>query len=161
VLTVPADFLTDFAWIFWLGLILIFLIVEVSTLEFTFLMIALGSLGGLISGLFGAPWWAQVIVACVLALLLLLAVRPPLLRLLKRGGDPARTLVDALIGIDGIVTTDFVNGQGHAQLANGETWTARLSPGESSEQVEIGDRVLVTAIDGATAVVVRAERNPQ
>ena len=46
----PADFLTDFAWIFWLGLILIFLIVEVSTLEFTFLMIALGSLGGLISG---------------------------------------------------------------------------------------------------------------
>jgi membrane protein implicated in regulation of membrane protease activity len=161
VLTVPADFLTDFAWIFWLGLILIFLIVEVSTLEFTFLMIALGSLGGLISGLFGAPWWAQVIVACVLALLLLLAVRPPLLRLLKRGGDPARTLVDALIGIDGIVTSDFVNGQGHAQLANGETWTARLSPAESSEQVEIGDRVLVTAIDGATAVVVRAERNPQ
>ena len=60
----PADFLTDFAWIFWLGLILIFLIVEVSTLEFTFLMIALGSLGGLISGLFGAPWWAQIIVAC-------------------------------------------------------------------------------------------------
>ena len=157
----PADFLTDFAWIFWLGLILIFLIVEVSTLEFTFLMIALGSLGGLISGLFGAAWWAQIIVACVLALLLLLAVRPPLLRLLKRGGDPAKTLVDALIGIGGIVTTDFVNGQGHAQLANGETWTARLSPIEHNQNVEIGDRVLVTEIDGATAVVVRAERNPQ
>ncbi len=157
----PTDFLTDFAWIFWLGLILIFLIVEVSTLEFTFLMIALGSLGGLISGLFGLPWWAQIIVACVLALLLLLAVRPPLLRLLKRGGDPARTLVDALIGIDGIVTTDFVNGQGHARLANGETWTAKLSETDNNEQVEIGDRVLVTEIDGATAVVVRAERNPQ
>lgn len=157
----PTDFLTEFAWIFWLGLILIFLIVEVSTLEFTFLMIALGSLGGLISGLFGLPWWAQIIVACVLALLLLLAVRPPLLRLLKRGGDPARTLVDALIGIDGIVTTDFVNGQGHARLANGETWTAKLSQTDNNEQVEIGDRVLVTEIDGATAVVVRAERNPQ
>ncbi|MEO6505142.1 MAG: NfeD family protein [Terrimesophilobacter sp.] len=157
----PTDFLTDFAWIFWLGLILIFLIVEVSTLEFTFLMIALGSLGGLISGLFGLPWWAQIIVACVLALLLLLAVRPPLLRLLKRGGDPARTLVDALIGIDGIVTTDFVNGQGHARLANGETWTAKLSETDNNEHVEIGDRVLVTEIDGATAVVVRAERNPQ
>ena len=61
----PEDFLTNFAWIFWLGLILIFVIVEVSTLEFTFLMIALGSLGGLISGLFGLVWWGQIIVACV------------------------------------------------------------------------------------------------
>jgi membrane protein implicated in regulation of membrane protease activity len=158
---VPEDFLTEFAWIFWLGLILIFVIVEVSTLEFTFLMIALGSLGGLISGLFGLVWWGQIIVACVLALLLLLAVRPPLLKLLKRGGDPSRTLVDALIGMGGIVTTDFVNGQGHAQLSNGETWTVRLSPADRDQPVETGDRVLVTEIDGATAVVVRAERNTQ
>ena len=67
----PTDVLTEFAWIVWLGLILIFLIIEVSTLEFTFLMIALGSLGGLVSGLFGLPWWAQILVAAALALVLL------------------------------------------------------------------------------------------
>lgn len=154
----PADLLTDFAWIFWLGLILIFLIVEVSTLEFTFLMIALGSLGGLVSGLFGLVWWGQILVAAVLALLLLSAVRPPLLRLLKRGGDPAKTLVAALIGMDGTVTTDFANGQGHAQLSNGETWTVRLVGGPDGPPVEAGDRVRVTAIEGATAMVVRSER---
>ena len=49
------QFLTDYAWILWLGLILVFLIIEMNTLEFTFLMIALGSLGGLVSGAFGAP----------------------------------------------------------------------------------------------------------
>ena len=61
----------------------------------------------------------------------------------------------------GIVTTDFVNGQGHAQLSNGETWTVRLALAERDQPVEVGDRVRVTEIDGATAVVVRAERNTQ
>lgn len=146
------EFLSDYAWILWLGLILIFLIVEMSTLEFTFLMIAIGSLGGLISGLFGLPWWAQVVVAAILALALLLAVRPPLLRRLKRGGDPARTLVEALIGMEGTVVHDFVDGQGQVKLAIGETWTARVSPAPKKE-LQGGDRITVTSIEGATAVI--------
>ena len=156
----PTDVLTQYAWIVWLGLILIFLIIEVSTLEFTFLMIALGSLGGLVSGLFGLAWWAQILVAAALSLLLLAAVRPPLLRVLKRGGDPSRTLVDALLGIQGTVTTDFVDGQGHVRLANGETWTARVVAG-SHLHIETGDRVVVMAIEGATAVVMPTERTAQ
>ena len=147
------EFLTDYAWILWLGLILIFLIVEMATLEFTFLMIALGSLGGLVSGLLGLPWWAQVVVAAILALALLLAVRPPLLRRLKRGGDPSRTLVDALIGMEASVVRDFVDGQGQIKLSVGEVWTARVLPRQKKER-EVGDRVLVTAIDGATATVI-------
>lgn len=146
------EFLNDYAWIIWLGLILLFLIVEMTTLEFTFLMIALGSLGGLVSGLLGVPWWGQVVIAAILALLLLLAVRPPLLRRLKRGGDSAKTLVDALVGMEGSVVRDFVDGQGQVKLSVGETWTARVdSP--HSPQLEVGDRITVTSIEGATAMV--------
>lgn len=146
------EFLNDYAWILWLGLILVFLIVEMTTLEFTFLMIALGSLGGLVSGLLGLPWWAQVVVAAILALILLAAVRPPLLRRLKRGGDPSRTLVDALVGMEGSVTHDFVGGQGQVKLTVGEVWTARDSSDQKKE-LHIGDRVVVTSIEGATAMV--------
>jgi membrane protein implicated in regulation of membrane protease activity len=146
------EFLNSYAWILWLGLILIFLIVEMTTLEFTFLMIALGSLGGLASGLLGVPWWAQVVIAAVLALLLLLAVRPPLLRRLKRGGDPTPTLGEALIGMEATVTKDFEDGQGQVKLAVGETWTARVSE-RSMKAPSIGDRMSVTSIEGATAVV--------
>ncbi|HMM81608.1 MAG TPA: NfeD family protein [Terrimesophilobacter sp.] len=152
------EFLNDYAWIVWLGLILLFLIVEMSTLEFTFLMIAVGSLGGLVSGLLGLPWWAQVVIAAILALLLLLAVKPPLLRRLKRGGDPTKTLVDALIGMEGTVVSDFVNGQGHVKLTVGETWTARISPATDSS-LEVGDRITVTAIEGATAMVAPVKGN--
>lgn len=150
------DFLTDYAWIVWLGLILVFGIIELTTLEFTFLMLSIGSLGGLVSGLLGLPWWAQIIVAALLSLLLLFALRPALLRALKRGGDPARSNVDALLGVLGTVTNDFSGNASHVKLANGETWTARLS-GTDRPLVE-GERVVVTAIDGATAVVVPAER---
>src|SRR4051794_13824908 len=96
------DFLATYAWIVWLALILIFGIIELTTLEFTFLMLAVGSLGGLIAGLLGVPWWAQFIIAAVLSVLLLFAVRPSLLRALKRGGDPALSNVDALLGLSGI-----------------------------------------------------------
>jgi len=150
------DFLTSSAWIVWLVLILTFAIIEVTTLEFTFLMLALGSLGGLLSGLLGIPWWAQIIVAGILSILLLFAVRPPLLRALKRGGDPARSNVDALIGLHGVVTVDFSGNANHVKLANGETWTAQLV--DADRALVEGETVVVTAIDGATAVVAPVER---
>lgn len=148
------DFLTTWSWVFWLAVILVFIIVEVTSLEFTFLMLALGSLGGLLAGLLGAEWWVQIIVAAVLALILLFFVRPPLLHALRRGGDPARSNVDALLGLQGSVVVAFADGRGQVKLANGETWTSRLAEGSAEPALSEGERVVVTAIDGATAVVV-------
>ena len=150
------DVITSWAWVFWLGLILLFVIIEVNTLEFTFLMLALGSVGGLVAGLVGAPWWAQLIIAAVLALLLLFFVKPPLLHALRKGADPARSNVDALLGLGGSVTVDFRSRSGLVKLANGETWTARTADGVTGPELREGARVVVTAIEGATAVVVPA-----
>jgi membrane protein implicated in regulation of membrane protease activity len=153
-----ADLLIMYAWIVWLALILLFVIVEVSTVDFTFLMLAVGSLGGLLTGLLGGPWWLQILVAGVISLVLLFAVRPALRRALSRGGDATPSNVAALLGQSGTVMDDFVGGQGHVKLANGETWTARLSQATTDRPVDTGERVVVTAIEGATAVVIPAER---
>jgi membrane protein implicated in regulation of membrane protease activity len=147
------DFLTAWSWVFWLAIILIFIVVEVLSLSFVFLMLAVGSLGGLIAGLIGAPWWVQVIVAAVLSLVLLFFVRPPLLHVMKRGSDPARSNLDALIGLQGTVVSTFDDGRGQVKLANGETWTSRLSAGSTPATLAEGEKVVVTSIDGATAVV--------
>ena len=157
----PVDFIVSYAWLLWLGLVLVFVIIEVVTVDFTFLMIALGCLGGLISELLGLPVWGQIIVAAILSVLLLFLVRPWLKRALDRGSDRTPSNVDALLGITGVVTTEFVDGQGHAKLANGEVWTARLSQGSGHRTVEVGENVVVTAIDGATAMVVPSERTAQ
>lgn len=152
-----ADFLTMYAWIFWVALLLVCVIIEVVTVDFTFLMIAGGCIGGLVIGLVGGPFWAQILVAGILALLLLFTVRPAIKRSLGRRGDQTPTNVAALLGSAGTVTTPFVDGQGHVKLANGETWTARLSRSSTDQPVETGERVVVTAIEGATAIVVPAE----
>src|ERR1700712_4707943 len=140
------DFIQTYAWIFWLALILVFVIIEVLTVDFTFLMLAIGSLGGLILGLFGPPWGYQVVVAGVLSILLLFTVRPPLLRVLKRGGDHTKSNVEALMGLSGTVIADFNGNPSNVKLANGETWTAKLA-GHADGSLHEGDRVVVTAID--------------
>lgn len=142
----------DYAWVIWAGLIMIFVVIEMFTLEFTFLMLALGSVGGVVSGLFGLDWWAQLLIAGALAVVLLLFVRPPLLKALRKGEDPAKTLIDRLIGEHGVVLTDVTRVGGQVRLANGETWSARTAG--HHELIPEGTSVLVEQIEGATARVV-------
>ncbi|MWB97819.1 NfeD family protein [Agromyces seonyuensis] len=153
------DVLTQYAWIGWLVLILVFAVIEIFTLEMTFLMLAIGSVGGLLSGLAGIPWWAQVVVAAALALLLIFTLRPRLLRALQKSGDPTKSNVDALVGESGSVVRTIGTSGGQVKLRNGDIWTARLSPITEQRDVPVGEAVLVTAIDGATAVVVPLERS--
>ena len=146
--------LTDYLWIVWLAFIFVLVIIELITLDFTFLMIAAGSVGGLGANLLGAPWWVQIITAAAMAVLLLLVIRPLLLRVMKRGADPALSNVAALIGMGGRVVTVVGETGGLVRLANGETWTARLAHAREAA-IESTTTITVTAIDGSTAVVTR------
>jgi membrane protein implicated in regulation of membrane protease activity len=144
--------LTQYLWIAWLVLALIFVIVELLTLEFTFLMLAGGTLiGGLGTNLLGAPWWLQVAAAAAVSALLLFTIRPLLLRALHRSSQHIPTNVDALAGLGARVLVPFVDGAGSVKLDNGETWTARLvdEPGD----VTVGSRLVVRAVRGATVEV--------
>ena len=139
----------QWAWIGWLVLILVFLVIEMLTLDFTFLMLSIGGVAGLGSDLLGAPIWLQVIIAGVVAAALVLFLRPPLLRRLRRGEDPTPSNVDALIDLRGRVISTVSTHGGQVKLANGDLWTARTETGE----LEPGTLVHVSRIDGATAVV--------
>jgi membrane protein implicated in regulation of membrane protease activity len=139
----------QWAWIGWLVLILVFLVIEMLTLDFTFLMLSIGGLAGLITDLLGAPIWLQVIIAAGVAAILVLLLRPPLLRRLRRGEDPTPSNVDALIGLRGTVVSSVGAHGGQVKLANGDIWTARTESGD----LDPGMPVRVSRIDGATAVV--------
>ena len=155
------EIIEQFAWIGWLVLILIFLTIEALTLDFTFLMLGIGGVAGLASDLLGAPVWLQVIIAAVVAILLILVLRPPLLRRLHRGEDPTPSNVAALIGLGGMVVSTVSATSGQVKLSNGDIWTARTAavgagaPGEPGASGELppGSPVTVTRIDGATAYV--------
>ena len=131
----------QFAWIGWLVLILLFFTIEALTLEFTFLMLGIGGIAGLI--------WLQAIIAALTAAVLILFLRPPLLRRLRRGADPAKSNVAALIGLRGQVTSTVTHLAGQVKLSNGDIWTARSREAD----IDPGTLIAVAAIDGATAYV--------
>lgn len=143
----------EWAWIGWLVLILLFLVIEMLTLDFTFLMLSVGGVAGLVADLAGAPLWLQVVIAGVVAALLVLFLRPPLLRRLRRGEDPTPSNVDALIGLSGRVLSTVSGDTGQVKLANGDIWTARAEASFATLALEPGTRVQVSRIDGATAYV--------
>ena len=147
----------QWAWIGWLVLILAFLVIEMLTLDFTFLMMSLGGLAGLASGLLGAPLWLQVVIAAVVAAVLVLVLRPPLLRRLHRGEDTTPSNMAALVGLSGRVLSTVSTDAGQVKLANGDIWTARA---EASGAIEPGAPVRVSRIDGATAYVRPASEEP-
>lgn len=151
--------LLQFAWVAWLVVAIVFFIIEMMTLEFSFLMMGAGSLTGMVASLTGLPLWAQIIIAVVAAVLLLLLVRPVLRRGIHRGGSTARSNIDALPGLTGEVVVPFERGSGQVLLTNGDTWSARLSSTTPIRDLDVGERVVVTTIEGATAVVVPAERS--
>ena len=144
--------ITAYLWLVWLVIVLTAVVVELLTLEFTFLMIAAGSLvGGLGSNLLGLPWWAQVAAAAIVTALLLLMIRPLLLRTVGKNDPLIPTNVDALAGMEATSVVDFSVGCGSVKLRNGETWTARLV--DSSLQAQAGESMRVVAVEGATVVV--------
>jgi membrane protein implicated in regulation of membrane protease activity len=153
--TVPD--LTDYLWIGWLALAVVFVIIELVTLEFTFLMLAAGALiGGLGVGLLGGPWWLQILAAAVLSVLLLFTIKPVLLKRLHRSDPGFKSNVDAVYGQGGRVLSRFVENAGSVKLDNGETWTARLAASQWGASLDVGDRVVVASVLGATVEVVPA-----
>lgn len=149
--------LAGYLWIVWLIFILVFVIIELLSLEFTFLMLAFGSVGGLGAHLLGWPWWLQIAVAAVLSVLLILTIRPLLLRTLRRGADPRPTNVAALMGLAGRTVGEVTELGGLVKLANGETWSARIADASPTRSFAPGSTVRVTAIEGSIAVIVPAD----
>lgn len=125
---------------------------EVFTLDLTFALIGIGALAGAGTALAGAPLWASVVVAAGVSLAGVVFVRPIALRHLRKLPIGARTGVDALPGAEGLAMTDISTHDGRMKL-RGEEWSARLDPDITSEVVPEGTRLVVTRIDGATALV--------
>lgn len=143
-------FIDQWAWIGWLVLIAVFLVIEMLSLDFTFLMLGFGSAVGLVTDLIGVPVWVQVIVAAAAAALFILFLRPPLLKRLRSGEDPTKSNVDALVNLRGIALLEITQISGQAKLSNGDTWTARTA---TPTPIPQGASIAVSAINGATAIV--------
>lgn len=125
-------------------------LLEILTLDFTLLMIALGVFSAAAALALDVPdAWAGVI-GTVVSVASLGFLRPLALRAFRRGPG-IRTGTDALLGSSGVALTDVAE-QGQVKL-RGEVWSARAYDGLP---IRAGAKVDVIAIEGATAAVLAA-----
>ncbi|GAA3611622.1 NfeD family protein [Kineosporia mesophila] len=147
----------DHAWLIWIGVAVVFGLIEITSLDFFFLMLAGGALAASLSDALGAGVPLQVIVFAIASGALLFAVRPPLKAWAARG-ESTITGTAALVGNEARVLEPVTETSGLVKLS-GETWTARVDPGRPS--LEIDSPVYVIRIEGATAVVAPSHELPE
>lgn len=143
----------DLVAILWLVLLVVFLIVEASTVTLVSIWFAAGSLAALLVALFGAKLWLQVTLFLAVAVLSLVALRPLFRKYIRP--KLTATNVDSVIGSTGLVTAsvDNVTAVGQVKLGAME-WTARSTSGEPIGE---GTLVRVDRIEGVKVYVTPVE----
>ena len=138
-----------FAAFVWLGLMILFLIAEGTTVSLVSLWFAAGAVVAMFAALLGAGIWLQTGLFLVVSGALLLMLRPIVRRYLVP--KITATNVDSLVGSTGLVTEaiDNVTASGQVKLGAME-WTARSTTGENIPQ---GALIRVDRIEGVKVYV--------
>jgi membrane protein implicated in regulation of membrane protease activity len=126
--------------------------IELFTTDLTFALIGVGAGAAAASALLGAPLWLQAVIGVGVSVAGIAFVRPVALRHLRRSTGVTKTGVEALPGARARAIGEVTKDDGRIML-RGEVWSARLDLDVTSEAVTDGADVVVTRIDGATALV--------
>lgn len=142
----------------WIGLIILFVLVEIATVGLTSIWFAGGALISLILCLCGVGLGWQIGVFFVVSLVLVAFTRPWAMKYLKP--HLIRTNYEQAIG-ENVCLTETVDNQRGTGTAvyKGQEWTARAS--EDGKRYEAGTIVKVKEIRGVTMYVTESELMPQ
>ena len=136
-------------WI-WLGLTILFAIIEAFTLGLTTIWFALAGIVMIFFSLLPIPFEFQVLIFLIISSILLFFTRPLAIKKFKTGKE--KTNVDNLVGKTALVTKQITEfDRGEVKL-NGQIWSARLEEG-SVITLEEGIKCEVLKIEGVQAIV--------
>ncbi len=138
----------------WLGLLILFLIIEVATVGLTTIWMAGGALVALLLDLAGLGFWWQAGAFLVVSFGLLAFTRPFALKYINFHHE--KTNYEGIIGKVVRITekVDNLQGSGTA-VANGLEWTTRAE--QDKEILEPGELAKVVDISGVKLIVKKYE----
>ncbi len=136
----------------WIILAVLCGVIEILSLGLWFLWLAISALFVALGAYFNflASMESQLLVFALLTSIFIIFTRPLVLKFFK--SNERISNVSALIGQHGIVTQEITPLQYGQVKLNGEIWTAA-----AGKEIEVGTRVVVTAIDGVKLIVQKAE----
>ena len=133
----------------WVGLLILFLVLEGSTVALVSLWFAVGSLAAIVAALLGASLGVQVGIFLGVSGVLLALLRPFLRKYIAPSIQ--KTNADSLVGRECPVTEDIQNLQSQGQVkVNGMVWSARSTDGQ---HIPKGTVVRIDRIEGVKLLV--------
>lgn len=144
------DYLLTNLWALWACISVVCLMLELTSGDCFLLCIAIGSAVTALVAALGGGIYVQLIVASIVSLFCLFAIRPKLLKKLHEGEDKRVSNADAVVNKVGEVTEDIpANGFGRV-TAGGDDWKAKTADGSALAK---GQRVKVTALESIIVTV--------
>lgn len=139
------------AYVIWLAVFIICLVIEAATLGLTTIWFAFGAFVSLLLSIIGVNVPIQVFVFLIVSGALLYFTRPIALKVLKIGH--VKTNYESIIGKVGIVTerVDNIAGKGQAKV-EGQMWSCRSLTGDI---IDKDMRVMVSQVKGVKLIVER------
>ena len=143
--------------VLWLVLLIVFAVLEASTVSLVSIWFMGGALTALIAALCGAEIWLQIILFFVVSIALLLCLRPLSKKLLKK--RKVATNADSNIGKTAVVTETIDNLRGTGAVkVSGVEWSARSVDDSVLEKDAV---VRILRIEGVKVCVERAEKEEE
>ncbi len=138
----------------WLGIMIVFLVIEAITVGLTTIWFAVGALAAMIACALGLGTLGQFILFFVVSLVLLIFTRPIAVKYV----NPHRIRTNYEDAVDKIVkiteNVDNVNATGTAVL-NGQEWSARMKRDDMT--LSAGSLAKVVAVEGVKLILVPAD----
>ena len=134
----------------WFVSFILFLFVELVTVNLVTIWFALGSLAAMITSFFTDSYVAQVIVFIVVSIVTLLITKPIVKKFKSFRTVPTNS--DMVIGKIGVVTSKIENNKYGEIKIYGNTWTAT-----SKSEIDVGTKVKVLSIEGVKLIVEKEE----
>ena len=134
----------------WLGLLVLFVVVEAATANLLTIWFAAGALAAFVSTFFVESQLIQVVIFVVVSLTVLVALRPAAKKYTR--AKKQATNADMYINAEGIVTETIsnLNAKGTVKV-KGSVWTAR----SFNDEIEIPENttIIVERIEGVKLIV--------
>ena len=138
----------------WLVLIILFIVMEASTVQLVSIWLAVGSLAALVPAILEMSLAVQVIVFIVVSAVCLVFTRPFVKKVLAV--KKVNTNADRTVGEFGLVTETIDNlAETGAVKLDGVIWSARS---EAGDRIPTGSVITVKRINRVTVFVERAEK---
>lgn len=140
----------------WLGLLIVFLVVEIATVGLTSIWLAGGALAALLLNIAGLNIWWQGGAFIVVSFVLLVFTRPFAVKYINSNHE--KTNYEGIIGKVVRITekVDNLNATGTA-VVNGLEWSARTEA--DGEILEPGELAKVVSISGVKLIVKKYEED--